>query len=138
MAYNYGNYYGNYPNQMYQPSITQATPNPSYQPWQPMLQQPSYNYSQGSGGTSIVWVQGEADARAYPVAPGQRAIMMDSEALYIKSADVTGRPMPLEVYDLVKRENVVDSSEASKGNEYVTKADLEATVEALVNKALER
>ena len=62
------------------------------------------NYSQQGNG-SIIWVQGKAGAEAYPIAPGNKLMLMDSNEpiVYVKSADVTGKPMPLLVYDLVER-----------------------------------
>lgn len=61
---------------------------------------------QGNG--SIIWVQGKAGAEAYPIAPGNKLMLMDSNEpiVYVKSADVTGKPMPLIVYDLVERKEV--------------------------------
>ena len=42
----------------------------------------------------IRWVQGEAGAKAYPVAPGESAFLMDSEnsMAYLKSTDQSGMP----------------------------------------------
>ena len=39
---------------------------------------------------SFIWVQGEAGAKSYPVAPGNRIALFDSEnpVVYIKSVDV--------------------------------------------------
>ena len=53
------------------------------------------------GNTGIVWVQGEAGAKAYPVAAGTSMLLMDSEAenFYIKSTDASGKKMT-EYYDL--------------------------------------
>lgn len=50
---------------------------------------------------SIVWVQGEAGAKAYPVIAGGSAILMDSEknCFYIKSTDHSGMPMPLRIFN---------------------------------------
>lgn len=73
-------------------------------------------YSQGN---NVLWVQGQAAAESYPVAPSGRIVMMDSTnpVAYVKSADASGRPYPLEIYDLVKREPVPVP-------EYVTKEEL--------------
>lgn len=78
--------------------------NPIY-PQPQMYQQPSYqqgysayapSYQQSYQGTSagINWVQGEIGAKAYPVAPGNSTLLMDSDEqmFYIKSADNTGMP----------------------------------------------
>ena len=86
---------------------------PTYNPYMPGVTnyQPN-NYGIGSqtGGTinyqapifnnGILWVQGEAGAKAYPVASGSSVLLMDSENenFYIKSTDISGMPMPLRVF----------------------------------------
>lgn len=72
--------------------------NPSYG-----VQMPTSPIEQNQVTNSVVWVQGEAGANAYPVARGQTIMLMDanpnSNMFYIKSADpYSGRPMPLEKY----------------------------------------
>lgn len=54
---------------------------------------------------TFIWVQGEEAAKAYPVAPNSSVILFDSEnpVLYIKQADATGRPLPMQIYDMVER-----------------------------------
>lgn len=44
--------------------------------------------------TSPIWVQGEAGAKSYIVAPGSSLILMDSEGdfFYMKAVDVSGMP----------------------------------------------
>ena len=158
MPYNYGNYYGNnngyqmngaqygYQNQMQQPQM-------SYQQLQQMnYQQQAYQMAP-QGNQSIIWVQGEAGAKAYPVAAGQSVLLMDSEdaVLYVKSTDVTGRPLPMESYDLVKRESVVNVPQISQRasshgqnnqmidtNEFVKVSDLETKVNEMVSKAVNK
>lgn len=53
---------------------------------------------------SILWVQGEAGAKAWAVAPNQTVTLMDSEnpVLYLKSADMSGVPS-MRIFDLVER-----------------------------------
>ncbi len=53
----------------------------------------------------ITWVQGEAGAKSYLVAPGNTMMLMDSEAnvFYVKSADASGVPMPLRIFDYKER-----------------------------------
>lgn len=149
--YNYGNYQANGMNNGYntgyqQPYAQQYYPNQQYAQTQIPMNQ---SYSQGSGTQGFVWVQGEAGAKAYPVAAGVSVLLMDSEApvLYMKSTDASGRPLPIETYDLVKRETVVATQGYSQSNQlpmredmsqYVKTSDLEAKVEELVNKALEK
>lgn len=52
-------------------------------------------------GNNVIWVQGEAGAKAHVVAPNTTAWMMDSEQdrFYIKSADASGVPSPLRTFD---------------------------------------
>lgn len=55
---------------------------------------------------TFIWVQGEQAAKSYPIAPGGQVLMFDSDetVFYIKKADQSGRPLPLEIYDFKKRE----------------------------------
>lgn len=95
MAWNNGTYLGNQPGGYYgggygygQPFTQGASPQMPQMAPQP----------QTSG---LIWVQGEAGAKSWPVAPGQSAMLMDSEnqRFYIKTADVSGMPLPLRVFD---------------------------------------
>lgn len=142
MAYNYGNYNYNQ-NQGMQYSNGQYYQTPNYQMMQaPQQPQPVNNLSR------INWVQGQAGANAFPLNPGESALLMDSEdsVLYVKSVDASGRPLPLEIYDLVKRNTVVPMSRNSEPaqiqgpdmTQYVKMSDLETMVNDLVNKALEK
>lgn len=58
---------------------------------QPSVQQPSQP-NNGLGG--IIWVQGEAGAKSYLVAPNTTVQLWDSESqtIYLKSADASGMP----------------------------------------------
>lgn len=100
---NYNNYpmtYGyNYGAPNYGPQSTYTNPQMISQ----IPQQPMYNYEQPQSSNSVVWVQGEAGANAYPVGRGQTVMLMDanpnSNMFYLKSADAySGRPLPLEKY----------------------------------------
>lgn len=53
----------------------------------------------------IIWVQGEEGAKAYMVAAGNSVMLMDSDAsvFYIKSADTSGIPQPLRIFDYAER-----------------------------------
>ena len=76
-------------NQQFQPP---TTPPPN----QPMAQQ---------GNSGLIWVQGEAGAKSYIVAPGNTVMLMDSEGerFYLKSADASGMPMPLRIFEYKER-----------------------------------
>ena len=138
MAYNYGNYYGNngswnnvnQPVNYSQGMNYQQMPSQNYQQMQqPQIQMPMQpNYSQGSQHTGINWVQGQAGANVFYLAPGQSALLMDSQdpVLYVKSVDMTGRPQP----------QVMQPSQDM--SEYVKISDLESKVTDMVNKAVSK
>ncbi len=76
-------------------------------------------------GTGIIWVQGEAGAKAYPVAPGLSVLLMDSEkdCFYIKTTDASGVPMPLRIFTYTE---VVQSQQARQPEpQYVTREEFE-------------
>ena len=76
-------------NQMQNPVMSQAMP------------------SQAQTTNSLIWVQGEAGAKSYLVAPNATVMLMDSEGerFYLKSADASGMPLPLRVFDYKERQN---------------------------------
>jgi hypothetical protein len=76
-------------NQM-QNAVTQPS-----MPSQPMQQQSS----------QIIWVSGEAGAKSYLVAPGNTVMLLDAEnsVFYLKSADASGMPLPLRIFDYQER-----------------------------------
>lgn len=71
----------------YQDQLNQLRTAPMQQPY-PM---PQFGRQDPSG---INWVQGEAGAKSWFVAPGASVLLMDSEAqrFYLKTADVNGIP----------------------------------------------
>lgn len=77
-----------------------GSPNPQYPQFNP---QSAPQQQQGNG---ILWVCGEAGAKAWSVAQGQSVMLMDSEnpVLYLKSADMSGVPS-MRIFDLVERNN---------------------------------
>lgn len=90
---------------------------------------------QSAQGTPI-WVQGEAGAKSFLVAPGQSLVLMDSEAevFYIKSTDASGVPMPLRIFDYKERTGgAMRPSQAAQtpAAEYVTRAEFDAFVAKL-------
>ena len=66
-------------------------------PSQPMQQQSS----------QIIWVSGEAGAKSYLVAPGNTVMLLDAEnsVFYLKSADASGMPLPLRIFEYKERQN---------------------------------
>ena len=105
-----------------------------YQQYYPQqqMQQPVQQNS-----NSIIWVQGEAGAKSYLVAPNTTVQLWDSEnqVIYLKSADASGMPS-MKVLDYKIREAVqpiqqpqVVSPEPSP--DYVTRAELTAFEEQI-------
>lgn len=127
-------YYGNY-NQFYQPPLQdnlaqmrnnqymQMPQMPQMQPMQFMQQM--QNQQSGNG---IIWVQGEEGAKAYIVAPGNSALLMDSEnnSFYIKSSDNSGMPMPLRIFDYFERNAKQQTQNIKPNVEYVTRQEFDA------------
>lgn len=94
--------------------------------YQPYYQNNAYQQNvmpaQQSG---IIWVQGEAAAKSYPVAPNTSVALWDSEAnvIYIKSADGAGMPS-MKIVDYTMRDTNARRSEMSPQSDFVTKDDL--------------
>ena len=95
MAYNTGFPVG------YQPMYPQY----NFVPQQPMQQPITPQQQAPVNDNGILWVQGEAGAKSWAVAPGKSVMLMDSESntFYIKSSDNSGMPMPLRVFDYKER-----------------------------------
>lgn len=129
----YEYYNPTFPYQGYVPNTAIGAP-VSYMPRQ--LSQQNQNNTQNN---TFQWVQGQAGAEAYLVAPGASVILMDSNApvIYFKSADQNGRYLPMKTYDLVERvpqvqgpntETKIDTSS------FVKRDELESLVAAAVDK----
>jgi hypothetical protein len=76
---------------------------PQYMPQQMMQNQYGQMQQQQSGG--LVWVQGIEGAKSHHVDAGQSVLLMDSESncFFIKSADSSGMPLPLRIFDYTER-----------------------------------
>ena len=120
-----------------------------YQAYQSPLQYPSYLTQQqaqqmqsNNNSTGITWVQGEAGAKAYPVAAGTSMLLMDSEAenFYIKSTDTSGMPQPLrrfqykEILENQKQE-VPPVAQAFDSSQFVTRDEFERRIGELNRRA---
>lgn len=78
--------------------------------------------------SSIIWVQGEAAARAYMVAAGNSVLLMDSDesVFYLKSTDSSGMPQPMRIFDYTERtQNSAARTEITESN-FVTRQEFEA------------
>lgn len=126
MAYN--NYFPvGYQQQQYYPQQQQYTPIPQQQQMASQQSQPQTN-------SSIIWVQGEAGAKSYLVAPNTTVQLWDSEnqTIYLKSADGSGMPS-MKVLDYKIREAVQPmqqaqamSQQSAPAPDYVTRDELAA------------
>ena len=116
-----------------------------YQPYyQPIYQQPiqaqpnTYQQTQANvmpTQSGIIWVSGESEASLYPIAPNNAVVLWEKtgKTIYLKSADVTGKPS-MKIYDLVERTELpsesVPNAEA-KLPDYATKEDLGEVLSAV-------
>ena len=86
--------------------------------------------------TNMVWVQGEAGAKSYMVAPGNEILLMDSEQsrFYIKSTAANRMPMPLRVFEFKEITNTQQmpvQSPTVDTNKYVTREEFEKVLKKL-------
>lgn len=107
--------------------------------YQPMYQQPMQMQPQPqpqTQGNNINWVQGEAAARSFAVAPGQSVLLLDSDAsvFYIKSSDASGMPLPLRIFDYTERthQNVSQPQIQNTQPEYITREEFEKRISELM------
>lgn len=111
----------------YQPMYYQ----PQYQTVQPSYVQQNQQPQQSNG---IIWVQGEAGAKSYLVAPNTTVQLWDSEAqvIYLKSADASGMPsmkiLDYTIRDMTPANGPVAASPAPTINaqDYALRTDLDA------------
>lgn len=98
-----------------------------YQGYSPYYYQnaPQAQNPPNTASNSIIWVQGEAGAKSYLVAPNSTVQLWDSEAqvIYLKSADATGMPS-IKTLDYTIRE--MPSQAQASAMEYATVEDLNA------------
>lgn len=121
MAYNNG-FPMNYPQMYYQPQYQTPTVQQPQQPTAPV-------------NNGIIWVQGEAGAKSYLVAPNNTVQLWDSEeqVIYLKSADASGMPS-MKVLDYTIRNtnpSPVAPAAIQNGDKYVTKEELKAFQETV-------
>lgn len=134
MAMNQPGYYAGYPTYQQQPY-----------PYQDQLSQlRSMQYQQNmaqaippaspqTAGNGILWVQGEAGAKSYLVAPNTSVLLMDSEGqrFYLKSVDNSGIPTMRtfeysEVMQKPAQATVQPEHIADRADRYVTREEFTA------------
>lgn len=121
-----------YPNQFSQPYPYQYQTQVSA-PMDRLAQLQAQQYQPTQPNQSLLYVQGEAAAKSWMVGAGQSVLLMDSESpvFYIKSADSSGIPLPLRVFDYTERtqntpQNVPQAPNPAQidlDGKYVTRAE---------------
>ena len=113
-----------------------------YQPYYPQYQQMSPAQMSGTSQTNgIIWVQGEAGAKSYMVAPNSTVQLWDSESqtIYLKSADASGMPS-MRILDYTIRQNPTQTppvTSQAQNIDYPTREEfnaLQSLVEGLKSK----
>lgn len=108
-----------------------ATYQPMYYPQQFQPQIPQQPAQQNNG---IIWVQGEAGAKSYLVAPNTTVQLWDSESqtIFLKSADASGMPS-MKILDYTIRNqapvNTPINAQASgpiNSTDFATHAEIDA------------
>lgn len=114
----------------------------TYQPYYPQysnqqnmnpIMQPN-TLMQGQGNSALIWVQGEAGAKSYMVAPNNTIALWDSESqtVYLKSADASGMPS-MKVLEYHIREDAPVIPKTGSKIDYATKEDI-----SIINKEIEQ
>ena len=116
------------------------TPGFNQQPIVQQVQQMPTPAPQTNNG--LVWVQGEVAAKSYPVAPNCTVMLLDSEnsAFYLKSADSSGMPLPLRIFDYKERINAPSqaadaptSEEKINLDNFVTRKEFEERIASIAS-----
>lgn len=103
--------------------------------YQPQYQTPAVQQPQQPTNNGIIWVQGEAGAKSYLVAPNNTVQLWDSEeqVIYLKSADASGMPSMKILDYTIRNANPSPAVSAMVPNDdrYVTKDELKAFQETV-------
>lgn len=100
-----------------------------YQPAQIVYPQAQQTQQNSNG---IIWVSGEAGAKAYLVAPNQSVQLWDSESqtIYLKSADAAGIPN-MRILDYTFRDSMPQTSPGLDVGGFASKEDVDYLKEEL-------
>lgn len=113
-----------------------------YPQYQPQYQQQYQSQQTSQQNNSIIWVQGENAAKSYMIGAGQSVMLMDSDTnvFYIKSADQSGMPLPLRIFDYTERttERSADQVQVSSqpvNSDYITRDEFERRIAEITSQA---
>lgn len=107
---------------------TYANPYPQYN-----VPVPNYIQPPQQPDSSIIWVQGESGAKAYPVQNGKSVVLFDSESehFFIKTTDTSGMPQPLRIFSYSEaNENEIKTPGIDTSN-FVTREEFEEVIEEM-------
>ena len=122
----------------------QMYPTYNYVPQQQLNQPVVQQMTQPVNDTGILWVQGEAGAKSWAVAPGKSVMLMDSESntFYIKSSDQSGMPMPLRIFDYTERTqqstqpvNTIQHEPQIDTSQFITREELDKRLSEFVQRS---
>lgn len=115
---------------------------PQYQTQYQQQYQQQYQPQTNQQNSSIIWVQGENAAKSYMIGAGQSVMLMDSDTnvFYIKSADQSGMPLPLRIFDYTERtaERSADQVQVSSqpvNSDYITRDEFERRIAEITSQA---
>lgn len=103
----------------------------SYQNTIPAQSMNSMQANIAQNNNSVLWVQGEAGAKSYLVAPGVTVLLLDSESprMYMKSVDQSGIPS-MRIFEykevLPDRPQASYSNANDDGSKYVTRQEFDS------------
>ncbi len=107
-----------------------------YYPMQNPMQNNAFqnvgNAAPNAQSNGIIWVQGEAGAKSYMVAPNTTVQLWDSESqtIYLKSADASGMPS-MRIIDYTIRDNAPKAPNLSAQSDFVTRSELQGVLDEL-------
>lgn len=106
----------------------------NYQPQQPMASMQPQQQAQMN--SNLIWVQGEAGAKSYLVAPNTTVQLWDSEnqTIYLKSADASGMPS-IKTLDYTIRDAAPQTApmpSPAPSETYATKSEVNVLAEQIV------
>lgn len=133
----YGYYQPQTPGLNYQPTTMTVPPVAAQQPAQAaQVQAPVQPVQTQTASNGIIWVQGEEGAKAWRVDPGTTVMLMDSDcnSFYLKSADNSGMPMPLRIFDYTERVSAPKTplqAQSTQQADYVTRDEFNALADKL-------
>lgn len=101
---------------------------------------PQVQQNTSTPANSLIWVQGESGAKSYLVAPNNTILLMDSESpkFYIKSADASGMPMPLRIFEYNEITGKKTIVEATPDNKYVTREEFDKKIAEIMEKKVSK